>query len=148
MKFFILCLLTFFNISLKDKDGKFVSLDSLYNSDKYIVMVFWHVHCNWCPKVMDIVESLSEDTLYKDKAVFIGICTDSPRLFSKAVSKINTYGWKNILNLFDFQSRLKKKLRVVYMPTLVIFKKGKGEIFRYFGWSPKLKENIENILNK
>lgn len=138
----------FGSVSLKNKKGNNVILDSLLQTDKPIVISFW---ATWCSPCISELDNINEDLEVWEKETGLklyAVTIDDSRSQSSALGLAKGKGW-DIEILFDTNQDLKRALNVANIPHVFVFYKGKI-VYQKNGFTPgsekKLLSEIKKII--
>jgi peroxiredoxin len=133
------------HFKLKNLDGKFVDLDSLLQIGP-VVVDFWATWCKYCDDELDLLNDIYKeigDTLF----TVVAISIDNPKAVSKIRSIVSSRKWKFPV-LLDSDKRVKKKYKVVGLPTLYVLNEEGEIVWTRMGYHPSQREELKKLILK
>jgi len=129
--------------NLKNLDGNLVSLDSLLQIGP-VVVDFWATWCKYCDDELDLLNELYKeigDSLF----TVVAISIDNPKAVSKIRSIVKARRWKFPV-LFDSDKKVKKRYKVIGLPTLFVINREGEIVWTRMGYHPSQKEELKKLL--
>lgn len=127
---------------LGDENGKEYRL-SQYKG-KVVVLDFWGTWCKWCKKAMPKIQEIYKEFKDKDVAVFGISCQEPPNTNPAEYMKKVGAEYQLLVQGDEVANHYKIK----GYPTLYIVDKNGKIAFRFVGYSDKMKEKLEEVINK
>ncbi len=127
------------NLRLKMLNGKYAKVND-FLKDGPMILDFWATWCEPCKKQMkylNIFNNHFKDTGFK----VLAVNTDTPKSMSKVKSYVRTKKFEFDVAV-DPNSQVKKKLKVLQMPTTILVDKSGEVIFRHQGYLPGDEHDI------
>lgn len=137
--FFVTAQTTLPDISLKDINGKTISIKQL-SKGKTLVVDFWATWCVPCINELDAISEDYEDLQDEMGFELIAVSVDNARSKSRVKPLINGKGWDyNVL--LDTNQKLKRALNIASVPFVMIVKDGKV-VYTHSGYSPGAEQEL------
>ncbi|EDP71503.1 hypothetical protein FBALC1_03427 [Flavobacteriales bacterium ALC-1] len=149
-----ICLVTFTfsnaqelpNITLKDTQGKSVSIQELSNSDDIKVFSFWATWCVPCINELDAISEVYEDWQDETNVEIIAVSTDDSRTKKRVIPMVNGKGWEYQI-LIDDNQELKRALNITILPYVIVVKNGRI-IYQHSGYTPGGEDDLYDIIKE
>lgn len=149
-----ICLLTFTflnaqelpNITLKDTEGKSVSIKELSNSDNIKVFSFWATWCVPCINELDAINEVYEDWQDETNVEIIAVSTDDSRTKKRVIPMVNGKGWEYQI-LIDDNQELKRALNITILPYVIVVKNGKI-VYQHSGYTPGGEDDLYEVIKE
>lgn len=135
------------NTSVKDMDGKSVTLYTYLDSADYTIISFWATWCGPCIKELQAINELYEDWKKKYNVQLIAVSVDDARTSKKVKPKVLGFGWEYIV-LLDENSDLARAMNMTNPPLLYIVDKKGNVKYSHQGYSPGEVQHIEELLKQ
>ena len=142
-KTFVMVLLSFFaigafaqlpKVTLKDISGKSVSIESLSNDGKPIIIDLFATWCKPCLRELDAIAEVYEDWQTETGVKLIAVSIDQAQNVNKVKPLAESHGWDYEV-LLDPNSDLKRALGVQVIPFVLVVD-GTGKIvYKHNGYT-------------
>lgn len=146
MKKFLLLLASFFiylgsnaqNINIENIKGEKVLFSEVIKGDMPVIVSFWATWCKPRLMEMDALKEIKDE--WKGKVRIVSISIDDSRSKNKvpAFAKGRNFPFEIYM---DSNQELYKKLNVLNVPFVFIFKNGK-QVYKHSGYSPGDEEEL------
>ena len=128
--------------TLKDLEGKDVSLETLLKQNKAVLLNFW---ATWCPPCREeIPDLIAMQAKYKDSSfTILGIDE------AESQKKVAAYVKKTQINypvVLDADSAVAFQYNVVGIPTSILVNSERKVLGIYYGFTPELVRDVEEAL--
>jgi len=127
------------NLRLKMLNGKYAKVND-FLKDGPMIIDFWATWCEPCKKQMkylNIFNNHFKETGFK----VLAVNTDTPKSMSKVKSYVRTKKFEFDVAV-DPNSQVKKKMKVLQMPTTILVDKTGEIVFRHQGYLPGDEHDI------
>lgn len=135
------------NVTLKDLNGKDVSISKLSNDGKPIVITFWATWCAPCIKEHNALSDVYDDWQDETGVKIYSVSIDDSRSTAKVKPFVEGKGWDfNVL--LDVNSELKRAMNVSNPPHTFLID-GKGKIvYQHTGYLEGAEEELYEEIQK
>mgnify|MGYP001827329257 CR=1 FL=1 len=134
------------NISLKNLEGKTVSIAELAKSKDVKVLSFWATWCVPCINELDAISEVYEDWQDETNVEVIAISTDDSRTKKRIRPLVNGKDWEYQI-LLDENQDLKRAFNISSIPHTIVVKNGKI-IYRHSGYTPGAEEDLYEVIEE
>ncbi|CAG5077443.1 TlpA family protein disulfide reductase [Parvicella tangerina] len=114
------------NVTVKDLDGKNVSVADISNNGKPIIISFWATWCKPCMEELNTIADEYPDWVDETGVELIAVSIDDARSTGKVEPLVNSKGWDYTI-LLDPNGDFKRGLNVNNVPHTFLLD-GKGNI--------------------
>jgi cytochrome c biogenesis protein CcmG/thiol:disulfide interchange protein DsbE len=137
------------NLRLKMINGKYAKLHD-FLKDGPMIIDFWATWCEPCKKQMKYL-NIFNNHFKKTGFKVLAVNTDTPKSMSKVKSYVRTKKFEFEVAV-DPNSQIKKKMKVLQMPTTILVDQSGEIIFRHQGYLPgdehDILKEIYDLLDK
>lgn len=132
------------NLTLKNLDGKNITLSKYNNTDHPVVISFWATWCGPCINELTAIHNVYQDWQDELGLELVAISIDDARTKKRVRPMVNGKGWEYEIVL-DENHDLKRALNIVNVPyTLVVYK---GEvIFEHSNYTPGSENQMYKVI--
>ncbi|MBP5716762.1 MAG: TlpA family protein disulfide reductase [Bacteroidales bacterium] len=159
-KAFVLTILSFLavgafaqlpKVTLKDTSGKSVSIESLSNDGKPIIIDLFATWCKPCLRELDAIAEVYEDWQEETGVKLVAVSIDQAQNVNKVKPLADSHNWEYEV-LLDPNSDLKRALGVQMIPYVLIVD-GQGKIvYKHNGYTDgaesELIEKVRELVKK
>ena len=159
-KAFVLAILSFLavgafaqlpKVTLKDTSGKSVSIESLSNDGKPIIIDLFATWCKPCLRELDAIAEVYEDWQEETGVKLVAVSIDQAQNENKVKPLADSHNWEYEV-LLDPNSDLKRALGVQMIPYVLIVD-GQGKIvYKHNGYTDgaesELIEKVRELVKK
>ena len=136
------------NVKVQDASGKSISVRSLMDGKKPLVLTFWSTTCKPCMKELDALTDAYED--WNDEVPFLlyAVSTDDSRSLARAKALPAGKGWDAFPFLFDVNQDLMRALSISSIPHLVIYTPDGKLHYSHVGYMPGDEDTLFEEVRK
>lgn len=128
-------------ISLKDLNGKTVSVDTLSNGGKPFIIDFFATWCKPCNRELDAIHEVYADWQEETGVKIYAVSIDQAQNINKVKPLVDNHGWEYEV-LLDPNGDLKRALGIQMIPYVLIVD-GKGNIvYKHNGYTDGAEEEL------
>jgi len=136
------------NVRVQDASGKTVSVRSLMDGKKPLVLTFWSTTCKPCMKELDALTDEFADWNEESPFLLYAVSTDDTRSLSRAKALPAGKGWDAFPFLFDVNQDLMRALNISSMPHLVIYTPDGRLHYSHTGYMPGDEDTLFEEVKK
>lgn len=132
------------NLTLKNLDGKNVSISKYNNTNHPTIISFWATWCGPCVNELSAIHNVYDDWQDELGIELIAISIDDARTKKRVKPMINGKGW-NYEVILDDNNDLKRAMNITNVPyTIVVYK---GEIiYEHSNYTPGSEKEMYRII--
>lgn len=134
------------DISLKDTEGKTISIKELSSTDDIKIFSFWATWCVPCINELDAIADVYEEWKEETNVELIAISTDDARTKKRVIPLVNGKDWDYQI-LIDDNQDLKRALNINVLPYVIVVKNGEV-IHTRTGYTPGSEEELYEIIKE
>lgn len=127
---------------LGDENGKEYKLSDYYG--KVVVLDFWGTWCKWCKQAMPKIQEIYEDYKGKDVAIFGISCQEPANADPEGFMALYDAKYQLLLQ----GDEVANHYQIKGFPTLYVIDKYGKVAFTFVGYTDKMKETVEEVINK
>lgn len=134
------------NITLKNTEGKSVSIKELSNTEDIKVFSFWATWCVPCINELDAISEVYENWQDETNVEIIAVSTDDSRTKKRVIPMVNGKGWEYQI-LIDDNQELKRALNITILPYVIVVKNGKI-VYQHSGYTPGGEDDLYEVIKE
>ncbi|MBR5431348.1 MAG: TlpA family protein disulfide reductase [Bacteroidales bacterium] len=132
----VLCGQSIPDVKVQDASGRKVSVRSLLDGKKPLVLTFWSTTCKPCMKELDALTDGFEEWNEEVPFLLYAVSTDDSRSLARAKALPSGKGWDAFPFLFDVNQDLMRALNISSIPHMVIYAPDGKLHYTHVGYMP------------
>lgn len=136
------------NVRVQDASGKTISIRSLLEGEKPLVLTFWSTTCKPCMKELDALTEEFADWNEEQPFLLYAVSTDDTRSLARAKALPAGKGWDAFPFLFDVNQDLMRALNISSIPHLVIYTPDGKLHYSHVGYMPGDEDTLFEEVKK
>ena len=132
------------DVTLKTLKGKSITINTLGQGDKPVILSFWSTHCAPCLRELKAIKEVYPDWQKETGVTMYAISVDDQSSVSKVKPMANRFGWEYTI-LLDTNGELKRAMNVTDPPFLFIIHKGKI-VYKHTGYTLGSEDDVYDKL--
>lgn len=128
-------------ITLKSIEGKNISLDTLSNNNKPIIISFFATWCKPCNRELSAISEVYADWQAQTGVKLVAISIDEAQNVHKVKPLVDANGWPYEV-LLDPNGELRRALGVQLIPYVMVIDSNKNIVFKHNGYTDGAEEEL------